>query len=107
MNKNYGGVIWTNHAIGRMQEREIKQSDAWVTWRNPDQSKYAKARGAWIYYKDLGKQRVQVVSKKNENGEWIILSVWSRQISGVDGEKASQNFSVINALKKLIRPYSK
>jgi len=101
MNKNYGGVIWTNHSIGRMSEREIRQSDAWATWRNPDQSKYAKARGAWTYYKVIGRQRIEVVAKKNENGEWIILSVWSRRISGVSGGRTGQNFSVLGLLKKL------
>jgi len=101
MDKTYGGVVWTNHAIGRMRERGIKQSDAWATWRNPDQSKYAKARGAWIYYKVLGKQRIEVVSKKNEEGEWIIVSAWSRKISGANGDRVNQNFSILGFLKKL------
>lgn len=80
MDKSYGGVIWTNHALQRLKERKISQSDAWATWHNPEQSRYAKSQGAWVYYKTYGNQRIEVVAKKNEKGEWIILSVWSKYI---------------------------
>lgn len=79
MQRDYGGVIWTNHALTRMQERGIAQGDAWITWRKPDNSKYAKAEGAWTYYRTWGDQTIEVVAKKNEKGEWIILSVWSKK----------------------------
>ena len=79
MDKNFGGVIWTNHALNRLKDREISQGDAWATFNRPEQSKYAKVKGAWIYYRTYGSQRIEVVAKKNEKGQWIILSVWSRQ----------------------------
>lgn len=88
MDKNYGGVIWTNHAINRLYERGIKQGDAWATWRNPDQSRFATSKGAWIYYKTYGNKRIEVVAKQlpageagNEKKEWIILSVWSKYVN--------------------------
>ena len=80
MDKNYGGVIWTNHALQRLDERGISQGDAWATWSRPDQSRYATAKGAWVYYKTYGSQKIEVVAKKNEHGEWLILSVWSRPV---------------------------
>ncbi len=80
MERNFGGVIWTNHALRRLKQRGISQGDAWATWRRPDQSRYAKSKGTWVYYKTYGNQKVEVVAKKNEKKEWIILSVWSRQI---------------------------
>lgn len=80
MDRNFGGVIWTNHALQRLQERGIKQGDAWATWRNPDQSRYAKTEGAWIYYKTYGTLRIEVVASQNEKKEWVILSVWSKGI---------------------------
>lgn len=82
MNKNFGGVIWTNHALAKLEERGISQSDAWATWRNPQESRKARIPGAWIYYKNYGREQIEVVSKKNEKGEWIILSVWSRPVFG-------------------------
>lgn len=80
MHKSYGGVIWTNHALKRLKERGISQSDAWATWRNPQESRYAQNKGAWIYYRTYDTQRIEVVAKKAVEGEWIILSVWSKEV---------------------------
>ncbi len=81
MDKNYGGVVWTNHALQRMKQRGIKQGNAWATWRRPDQSRRSKTKGTWVYYKTLGGQKIEVVAKQNEKKEWLILSVWSRDVS--------------------------
>ena len=78
MDKKYGGIIWTNHALSRMRERGIKQGDALVTWKRPDNSRYAKNKGAWIYHRTFGDRKIEVVAKKNEKKEWLVLSVWSR-----------------------------
>ena len=80
MDKNFGWVIWTNHALQRLKERNIKQGDAWATWRRPNQSRFAKSKGAWVYYKTFGNQKIEVVAKQNEKKEWLILSVWSRPV---------------------------
>lgn len=81
MNKNFGGVIWTNHALQKLKERGIKQGDAWATWRNPQQSRKGQS-GSWVYYRTCGNQKIEVVAKQNEKKEWIVLSVWSRPIYG-------------------------
>jgi len=78
MDKNFGGVIWTNHALDRMNARKISQSDAWATWRNPQKSRKAHLPGAWVYYRTYGSETIEVVAKQNEKKEWLILSVWSR-----------------------------
>lgn len=88
MDSKFGGVIWTNHALEKLKERGIKQSDAWATWRNPEQSRKAKVQGAWVYYKTYGSEKIEVVAKKNEKGEWIILSVWSRSVFKKSGNES-------------------
>ncbi len=90
MDKNFGNIIWTNHALEKLRERGIKQGDAWATWRNPEQSRQARIPGAWVYYKIYGSQKIEVVAKKNEKGEWIILSVWSQPVYG--REKKAEPF---------------
>ncbi len=92
MDKNYGGVIWTNHALQRLTQRGIKQGDAWATWKNPEQSRYATSQAAWVYYKTYGNLRIEVVAKKNEKGEWIILSVWSKHVYGTQSEPQIESF---------------
>jgi len=83
MKRDYGGVIWTNHALSRMEERGIEQGDAWATWRKPQSSKYAKSRGGWVYKRTFGKQELEVVAKKNDKNEWLIISVWSKPVRKV------------------------
>lgn len=78
MDPKFGGVVWTDHALQRLRKRGIKQGDAWATWRNPQQSRYAASQGAWVYYRTYPGQRIEVVAKQNEKREWIILSVWSK-----------------------------
>lgn len=78
MDRKFGNVIWTDHALQRCKERGISQSDAWATWRRPQQSRYAKSRGGWVFYRTYGNQKIEVVAKQNERKEWIILSVWSK-----------------------------
>jgi hypothetical protein len=95
MDAHFGGVIWTNHALQRLNERGIKQGDAWATFTRPDQSRYAKAKGAWVYYKTYGKEKVEVVAKKNERGKWLILSVWSRPVYEKHGRKPDSLFTLI------------
>ncbi|EKE04945.1 MAG: hypothetical protein ACD_19C00428G0007 [uncultured bacterium] len=85
MEQNYGGVIWTNHALSRLNERGIKQSDAWAVWNRPDQSRYSKIQGAWVYYRTWNDTRIEVVAKQNEKKEWIILSVWSKKVQPYKG----------------------
>lgn len=80
MDNHFGNIIWTNHAISRLRDRGIKQGDAWATWNRPDQSRKGTAPGSWVYYRNWGGTQIEVVAKKNEKGEWVILSVWSRPV---------------------------
>lgn len=95
--RNYGGVIWTNHALDRLRDRSISQGDAWVAFTKPDQSRRGESKDAWIYYKTFGTKRIEVVAKKNERGEWLILSVWEREI------EQSQTYRKENWLFSLLR----
>jgi hypothetical protein len=81
MDRNFGGVIWTNHALDRLRERGIKQGDAWATWSSPQESRKGTVPGSWVYYRNWSGTQIEVVAKQNERKEWLILSVWSRPAS--------------------------
>ena len=78
--RNFGGVIWTNHAISRLGERGISQGNAWAAFRRPDKSKYAAVKGGWVFYKTYKDTKIEVVAKQNEKKQWVILSVWSSKV---------------------------
>ncbi len=92
MDRNFGGVIWTNHALSRLRDRNISQSDAWYAFRRPQQSRYAEAKQAWIYYRDYENVRIEVVAKQNEKKEWLIISVWSNQNNYQKPQQKSNSF---------------
>ena len=78
MNNRYGGIIWTNHALQRLYERGITQSDAWYTFQHPEGQLKGNTPGSYRYYRDYGDQRIEVVAIQNERKQWIIMSCWSK-----------------------------
>ena len=80
--RNYGGVIWTNHALQRLKERGVNQGDAWAAWNRPDSSKFDNQRNVWIYKRVYNNYEIEIVAKKNEQGKWIVLSTWANAIKG-------------------------
>lgn len=104
MDRNFGGVIWTNHALQRLQERGIKQGDAWATFQRPDQSRFGKTQGAWIYYKTYGNEKLEVVAKQNDKKEWIILTVWNRPLydSKYTQTQNKKENGIIRILKRIL-----
>ena len=87
MQKNYGGVIFSDHALERLRFRGIAQGDAWAVWKKPDSSKYSKSNGVYVYSRVFGTKTVFVAAKRNEKGEWIILSVWDKYRKSTIGSK--------------------
>jgi hypothetical protein len=75
-------LIWTTHAKERLRQRGLNESDVWATWRNPDHARRATTKDGWIYYKTFGNNKLEVVTKKNERGETLVISVWSRPVYG-------------------------
>jgi hypothetical protein len=80
MNNHYKGTIWTNHALNRLRDRKISQSEAWAAWSRPDKSRYIKSKDAWIYERTYNTIKITIIAKKNDNNEWIIISVWSKPV---------------------------
>lgn len=103
MNNKYGGVIWTNHALQRLKERKITQSDAWYSFQHPDDQLKGSAPNSIRYYKDYGQQRIEVVAVKNEKKEWIIISCWSKMVgTGRSIFPKSENLFLL-LIKKLLK----
>ena len=112
MKNNYGGVIWTNHALDRLKERKIKQGDAWATFRRPDSSKRGCKKGVHIYYKTYPVKskegikryrRIEVVATQNKKKEWVIMSVWSKKVPDVGTKHIGQKHTIWGKILGLIR----
>ncbi len=75
--RNYGGVIWTNHALERLGQRGLTQEIAWQAFQHPDEERVGKTSDSMEYHRRIGKSEVTVVAKQNEKREWLILSCWA------------------------------
>ncbi len=93
MNNQYGGVIWTNHALDRIGQRGLTQELAIAAFNHPEES--VKGReGSTEYKKHFGRSTVSVIAKKNERGEWLILSTWvNPPIEGTLDYKKQQHYN--------------
>lgn len=74
-NKNYGNLIWTNHAVSRLNQRGFSQEMAWKAFVSPDSTEKEK-EGSIKFSKKFDKSTVTVIAKQNEKREWIIISCW-------------------------------
>lgn len=72
---NYGGLIWTHHALQRLSERGITQEIAWDAVKHPDEITKGKRHGTWEYKKKVHAFLVTVVAAENDTKELVILSV--------------------------------
>jgi len=103
VDNKFGGVIWTNHSLERLKERGIDQSDAYATFSRPQESRYAKTKGAWVFYRDYGNQRIEVVASQNGKKEWVVMSVWSKYPYGQKSKKYVSNTFLENLVEKALR----
>ncbi len=71
----YRGAIWTNHALERLGQRGLTQELAASAFTNPDKTIPAK-NGGTEYQKHIGNSLITLITKKNEKGEWVVLSNW-------------------------------
>lgn len=100
--RDFGGVIWTNHALDRLEERNISQGDAWAAFNRPDQSRRGTKPGSWVYYRVFDTKRMEVVAKKNEQGEWLILSVWERPLLRNEFANTKKQHWILRALRRVL-----
>lgn len=74
--QDYGGLIWTKHALDQLVERGLSQEMVWEAFKKPDSSRDGKTPDSFEFKKRFDKHTVIVVAKKNEKNEWVILSCW-------------------------------
>ncbi len=103
---DYGGAIWTNHALQRLSERGLSQAIAWDTFKYPDKVLEGKKTGTTEYQKRVGNSLATIIATQNEKKEWIILSCWiDPPLPGsIDHKKYAQykNYQKASGFKKFL-----
>lgn len=100
MSFKYKELHFTKHSLKRLKQRNINLKDAWATWYNPDNSRFSKNKGAWIYYKNIKGQKIEIVAKKNKKNQWLVISVWSKANNLISKKPKSLINNLLNILLK-------
>lgn len=103
----YKGVILTNHLLARMKERGIDYKDLYWVFSRPDEVTEGKAKGSKKFYRAYKGQKWSVVAKKNEKGQWVLLTCWIKDLDK-NIEFRTQNLSrkkesILKSMWRMIR----
>lgn len=79
--RKYKELVFTNHALDRLQQRKVEMTEVWAAWRRPDKRYYASTKQAWVFCRNWRHRQIEVVAKQNELKEWVVLSVWSNYVN--------------------------
>lgn len=74
--RNYGGIVWTNHALERLHQRKLPQEIAFLAYQSPDQRIPGKKAGMIELQKQYGQSLITLIVNQNERHEWIVVSAW-------------------------------
>lgn len=69
-------VVFTNHSIERLKERGISGEMVWHTVRASDVKSPGKEKHTTEFVKRFGEKKITCIAKKNDLGEWVVLSAW-------------------------------
>lgn len=69
-------VAWTNTAKSRLNQHNLTEAMVLSTFNNPDRNVAGKIPGSSFLQKRFESSTVSVITKKNERGEWLIISCW-------------------------------
>ncbi len=78
MNQNYKNLVFTKHALDRLQDRSISEDAIWQTIARPDK-KFKNDGQSVKFIRSVNGRKVHAVATylKNEN-KWLVVSVWIR-----------------------------
>lgn len=71
----YFNLVFTDHAIARINERGLTRELAWETFNHSDESKKPR-NGGVEFIKYFEGFRTGLIAKQNDRNEWIVLSFW-------------------------------
>jgi hypothetical protein len=69
-------IIFTKHALQRLDERWFPKAQVEDTIQKPDSVTAGKANGTLEYRKQFEKSKITVIVGKGTKGEDVILSCW-------------------------------
>jgi hypothetical protein len=90
------GLVWTKHLEERLRGRGISRNEAWETVRYPEQSIKLGAN-KYKQFRRFSHKQVVIVAVY-EQGQWIILTAWSKPLPGSSRAKSTSEESWLSGI---------
>lgn len=82
MRRAYKNIVFTDHALRRLAERQLSQPHIWQVLNQPQKIKPGTRPGTKKYIKTVKDRRIHVVAQKqtlsSSPAEFRVISVWVR-----------------------------
>ena len=75
MRKRVNRLIWTTHALQRLDERGLTKQIANQTFHQPDRVLQG-TNDSIEYQKHIRTSLITVIAKQNQQKDWVVLSCW-------------------------------
>jgi len=85
-----------------MNQRRIDFKDIYWAWSKPDEFVPAQTKGAYKYYRKSDSKKISVVAKKNEDGKWVVLTCWQKEVIGWNRKNKYRHLNFWQNLWKMI-----
>jgi hypothetical protein len=86
--REFGGLIWTDHAIERLIDRKLPQHIAAQVFTSPDKIVTGKEQNTKEYQKRIGAFFVTLIVTPNDRNQKIVISAWiNPPYAGTEKEK--------------------
>lgn len=78
MRQQYKNLVFTKHAVERLQDRTISLDTIWQVINYPD-AKHSKDEEKIKFIRTLDQRKIHVIATKlDQENKWLIVSVWVR-----------------------------
>ena len=73
-------IIWTNHALRKLKKAGLEKWRGEKTLTDPDRIETSTAPRCKNYVRVNNHIEIGVCAKKNEDNNWLIISLWKRKL---------------------------
>ncbi|NMB56397.1 DUF4258 domain-containing protein [Candidatus Beckwithbacteria bacterium] len=76
----YRGIIFTDHILQRMKERQISLDYVYWVFKRPEIKIYDRKKQSYKFIRQGSNKNFVMIAKQNEKKEWVLLSCWTKEI---------------------------
>jgi len=104
-NNLQNSIIWTKHALKRLEERRMPKNIGELALLEPDEKRKGKEKGIFEFIKNYKKENkiytIILIVTKSKDDKWLVISVWVDPIfdGSLDASRQREKISLAKRRK--------